>query len=124
MLAQTFKTAAELGIPEQERNALVTVLYMAEDGEIKPEQIYMASYHLCDTTHCLAGWANTVDRTAFPEIGPSSSNYALRRRLPPALVNLFGLTDVAGSTSLRYAGPERAIRALRTYLETGECPCA
>ncbi len=113
MLARTFKSAAELDIPEHEYNALVTVLYMAEDGKIKEENIYMPSFH-CGTTHCLAGWANVIDEKAFPE---SRTGGGLSRRLPPPLRNLFGLNDGI----MRSASGATAVKALRTYLETGKC---
>lgn len=117
MLAKTMKTAAELGIAEHEYNALVTVLYMMEDGQIPPERIYMSGYH-CGTRHCIAGWANEIDKTAFPESvrGWVSGTVYLQRRLPPTLVKLFGIDP---TQTMRYAEPERAVRALRTYLETG-----
>ncbi len=125
MLAQTFKTAAELGIPDQERNALVTVLYMIEDGQIKPELIFMGAYHasnaLCGTTHCLAGWAYTVDNTAFPELGPNGTRF-LRKRVPDQLAKLFGIEKPTTTMSMSNASPARAARALRAYLETGICP--
>ena len=128
MLAQTFKTAAELDIPEHESHALRTVLYMLEDGEIKKEQVYMARWHTelnCGTTHCLAGWANTVDKEAFPEIASlqagGHASVTLTNRIPRELSKLFG-TILHNGRSMADAKPEEATAALRHYLETGTCP--
>jgi hypothetical protein len=129
MLAKTFKTAAELGIPEHEAHALTTVLYMLEDGEIKPENVIMAQWEAkCGTAHCLAGWAHAVDKDAFPEIsrtctficsGGQIRNIAasLYERLPRELSSLFGLANLTMIT----ASAEQATAALRHYLETGIC---
>ena len=73
MLAKTFKTHEELGLLKHEYDALVTTLYMIEDGEITSERIFMKSFTeqlSCGTSHCLAGWANAVDPNAFPETHP------------------------------------------------------
>ncbi len=120
MLAKTFKTHEELGLLKHEYDALVTTLYMIEDGEIKPELIYMRAFTEqlgCGTAHCLAGWAHVVDINAFPEISPNQDGYAsdtLRMRLPYPLQKLFYLL------SGRYPDTEAPAR-LRTYLETGTC---
>jgi len=123
MLARTFKTAAELGIQEHEANALQTVLYMLEDGEIKQSLLYMGAWtyeHSCGTTHCIAGWANVIDGNSFPEISGFTSLKAyieLKDRLPNELSRLFGMDNPKMSS----AAPDVAIESLRHYLETGIC---
>jgi hypothetical protein len=123
MLARTFKTAAELGIPEHEAHALQTVLYMLEDGEIKLESLYMGSWTVttsCGTTHCIAGWANTVDERAFREIAKDvriGDYIRLKDRIPTELCLLFGMDNIKMSR----AEPGEATESLRHYLETGIC---
>lgn len=123
MLAKTFKSHEELGLLKHKYEALVTTLYMIEDGQIPKELIYMAAFSErmnCGTAHCLAGWANDIDKDAFPEVGKASyeSNisYHLRARLPSALQRLFHIASAAS----RYPSSEAPAR-LRTYLETGTC---
>jgi hypothetical protein len=125
MLARTLKSAAELGLAEHEYNALCTTLYMMEDGQIPMNLIYMGAFHEkthCGTTHCLAGWANHFDATAFPEIAPGLTNVtagAMKTRLPEELIRLFGMNT--GMPYMANAPADKAIAALRTYLETGRC---
>ena len=119
MLARTFKSAAELGIPEHEREALCTVLYMIEDGQIDLALLKMHSYtdtERCGTTHCLAGWAHAVDKTAFPELDSFFPTERLHNRLPLCLLDLFGIGKMGCYHS------SKAPAKLRTYLETGKCP--
>jgi hypothetical protein len=112
MLARIFKTAGELGIPENEYNALCTVLYLAEDGQIPPERIYMPSIH-CGTKHCLLGWCQVVDKTTFPEFGEMLLS---QRWLPTELQKLFAFSGFD-----RHRPGSKAIADLRRYLETGMC---
>ncbi len=120
MLARTFKTAAELGLQDHEHQALITVLYMAEDGQIKPEELNMSQWH-CDTSHCLAGWANTINNEAFPELNKLNwgcmttvAGDRFSSRLPKPLLRLFGV-----GTPMKYASFSETIPSLRRYLETG-----
>jgi hypothetical protein len=116
MLARTFKTAAELGIPEHEAHALQTVLYMLEDGQIKSEQVYMYNWHglgACGTTHCLAGWAHEIDAKAFQEINEDFPVKNLTCRLPTELAATFGINNAR----MMYATADQATH----YLETGIC---
>lgn len=124
MLARTFRTHEELGLLKHEYEALVTTLYMIEDGQIPKELVYMPAYSAqmdCGTAHCLAGWANHINKEAFPEVGKnhnyeSYATYGLRLRLPRALQRLFHIEGA----SPRYPNSEAPAR-LRTYLETGTC---
>ncbi len=125
MLARVFKTADELGLQDHEHQALITVLYMAEDGLIAPDTLDMNKFH-CGTKHCLAGWANTVNSEAFPELNhacdggsvPLALFALLDARIPKPLHKLFGL----GDSNYRYFGFNKAFAGLRSYLETGVVP--
>jgi len=112
------KTAADLGISETEYCALVKTLHAMENGKIKEENIDMRMWG-CGTTHCIAGWANTIDNEAFPEISPLVMNREMvakmKSRIPRALSALFGLDNI----SMTHASPTKAIRALRNYLQSG-----
>lgn len=117
MLAQTFKTASQLGISEAEQKALITVLHLMEDGTINDKNLYMAAYHgLCGTTHCIAGWATTVDPKAFPWTHrPLGACSLVGSPFPTELLHVFGV----GSGNM-VATKAQAMESLRTYLETGE----
>ncbi len=75
MLARNWKTAAELGITEQQRNALVQVLDLLERGEAEP--FYMSGW-----CYCIRGWAERLsgvehqrsgDSALFPHLGRSEA---------------------------------------------------
>jgi len=122
MLARTFKTAAELGLRQHEYDALHEVLERLEDGRIPLKDVYMRTFHnSCGTMHCLAGWANVIDRKAFPETlwetGTARVSRGLLSRLPLALSYVFGVT--AASDTPDATGTE-ARHLLRHYLTTGE----
>jgi len=93
MLANSYKTADDLGIKEVERNALIDILHRLECGELKIENgpqveliqgefvdiplnnnsIRMDKWftrHECGTVGCLAGTAHIqTNGEAFPELG-------------------------------------------------------
>lgn len=117
MLAQTFKTASQLGISEAEQRALITVLHGMEDGTINEENLYMSVYHTaCGTAHCIAGWATTVDPKAFPwTLHGFGATRIINSPFPKELMKVFGI----GSGN-KIATKDQAMESLRTYLETGE----
>lgn len=117
MLAQTFKTASQLGISEAEQRALITVLHGMEDGTINEGNLYMPAYHTsCGTAHCIAGWATMVDPKAFPWTKSSvGACCILNTPFPKELLKVFGV----GSGN-KMANKDQAMGSLRTYLETGE----
>lgn len=124
MLANVFKTAAELGIPEHERAALIELLYCVEDGTIPLSEIFMPKFH-CGTSHCLAGWANTIDPEAFPGASPANFYPDGRCRDPQKFVSLtpdLKRLFCVGWESHRVTTAEVAVANLRVYLETGKCP--
>ncbi len=113
MLAQNFKTAADLRIADVELDALIKVLGMLEREEIAPEQFNMCRY--CGTACCLAGWAYIASgEIAFPEVADNTPR-------SPAHGN-DGLSTLFCSRlglGLR-ATPSQAAIALRSYLTTGD----
>lgn len=73
MLARSFLTAADLGIPEAWRDALITTLYAFERGEIPEEKFDMTSVvHVegpyCGTPACILGWASHLSNGAFGDV--------------------------------------------------------
>lgn len=121
MLARTMKTHTELGLVKHEYDALVTTLYMIEDGQIPLNLVHMPSYKdrlACGTCHCLAGWAHEVDENAFPELEQAFCNPSdeLRARLPMDLQRLFWICCTRKPSS-----DADTPAKLRTYLETGTC---
>jgi hypothetical protein len=130
MLAQNFKTAADLGISDAELDALIKVLGMLERGEITENHFHMARFWMeCGTVGCLCGWANQISGgAAFPELNASTTEISLFFRMPDAARALFTMgmgSDSPERTGLnvfvqRRARPHHAATALRSYLTTGE----
>lgn len=127
MLAQNFKTAADLGISDAELNALIKVLGMLERGELKHTESHgdlaygapvgdivgfnMSSYYgegTCGTVCCIAGWAEYVGKLPRHSLTDTDN---------PDLSDLFlpGL-----GRRLEDFLPEHAAIAIRSYLTTGE----
>jgi hypothetical protein len=113
MLAQNFKTAAELGIPEIEHDALRKVLGMLERGEIKRHKFDMTRFSQddCSTACCLAGWARIISPNTFARFGAGGDNSGLGRLFYPARDNCSAGYD---------SSPAQAAIALRNYLTHGE----
>lgn len=114
MLADNFKTAAELGLLEVEHQALITVLRMLERGEIAASSFDMTS--LC---RCICGFSHFASNgAAFPEVsGPPN---ALLIRLPESLQRLFMFRKSGYPLASSNIKPPQAAVALRDYLRTGE----
>lgn len=129
MLAQNFRTAAELGISEKEVDALIKVLGMLERGEIphvhdlgtslgpdhgtEPVGFNMGSFYArtkCGTVCCICGWAEFVGALKHGSL-------MMRRQEVPALNALF---DPSGRYGVDPITPPQAAIALRSYLTTGE----
>jgi hypothetical protein len=138
MLAQNFKSSADLGITDPELDALIKVLGMLERGDLafqrvkplknfKPKNDHcfnMGPYLVeaeCGTTGCIAGWAYLVS-------GGQTFKFASNRRgdvvsahrtLPSDLFDLFHCGEV--SMEKRYKiTPSQAGAAVRSYLSTGK----
>lgn len=137
MLAQNFKTAADLGISDIELDALIKVLGMLERGELvhgkyplassfrKPNEFNMGvtlkRYGECGTVGCLMGWAHVVSgNKAFKAcINRTFQNEAdIMAVLPGNLTDLFGLKERVALLSDRT--PAQSATALRSYLTTGD----
>jgi len=131
MLAQNFKTAADLGIKDVELDALIKVLGMLERGEIDATHFNMQSFLRqadCGTVGCICGWANHISRgRAFSEIG-TRDELELFRRLSRSARLLFAMTSHEDDLAMERqnnavqdrAQPEHAAIALRSYLTTGD----
>ena len=132
MLAQNFKSAADLGVTDIELTALVHLLGMLERDELVhgehpfakmargPNEFNMAATldNSCGTIGCIAGWANALSGgDAFPEIVKGEiENWHLRSN--QQLINLFGIGRACGG--LYSITPAQAATALRSYLTTGD----
>lgn len=130
MLAQNFKTPADLGIKDAEFEALAKVLGMLELCEIKPyceDQpypptgffFYMASFGTtteCGTVGCIAGFARAItNNRVFP--WANDDNRVDQPHIPLALQALFypPMSKPWGDIT-----PSEAAIALRSYLTHGE----
>jgi len=127
MLAQTplvdlAKPAEDLGITDVERAALCRVHEMLDGGRLPATNPIMPvgnSFDMrvwqrkesCGTVACIAGWANLIDRRAFPGVGTAQWLFGL----DPRPSRLF-------CPDLRFdpITPAMAVRALRTFLIDGE----
>lgn len=123
MLAQNFKTAAELGISEVEIQSLIKVLGMLERGEIDAAHFSMMNYRreeACGTVGCLCGWAHMVSSAAFPEVSSEVgwTTTLLGERLNEATKSLFAIG--CNFNAWAAAEPRHAALALRSYLTTGD----
>jgi hypothetical protein len=129
MLAQSFKSAADLQISDVELSSLITVLGMLERGELVHDadtycgfprgQKFNMGVSLtessCGTIGCIAGWAYAVsNRVAFPEMFLDDG----WNRPNKGLIKLFGIGKNTYNLS-PYTTDQAAI-ALRSYLTTGE----
>lgn len=134
MLKPNFMSAADLGIDQVERDALISVLGMLERKEFVHGKHPAATIpnrgrnefnmsaileeHGCGTIACLMGWAHIASgRKAFADYcGPRFKSHLDWGR-PPALKRLFGLASPW--VVLNQVTPDRAAEALRNYLITG-----
>ena len=131
MLAQNFKTPAELGVSDTEFEALLSVLRMLERGEIKeapPDQNWTSIFNLaecpeptmfsmrttqatadCGTACCIIGWARFISgdwNILAASISPKHSAYSL-----------FFPHEMG---AIHSRDPSQGAIALRNYLTFGE----
>lgn len=133
MLANNFKTAADLGLSEKEFRALVTVLGMLDRGEIAysprgeatdrlggAAPIGFNMWHFfgkteCGTICCICGWAEYVGNLRPESLIKKRFDTPQLNELfdPPSLESVpVGVCDKITTA--------QAAHALRNYLTTGE----
>ncbi len=122
MLAQNFKTAADLGISEAEVDALIKVLGMLERGDLVqssyrhpqvPNGFNMSitdNKTDCGTVGCIMGWCRFVAGNKV--FDAFSSNY----KMPDAVTELF----MFGDNRRHMVSVDQAAIACRSYLTTGD----
>lgn len=123
MLAQSFLPAADLGITEPQRDALMKTLVLLETGKLRhvPEEelvnyarrppafaglfnmAHVRFEHDCGTVGCIKGTAEMISGVSLDCLGP-------------ALHELFYTACMNG----RDITPDQAATALRSYLSTGD----
>lgn len=128
MLAQNFKTAADLAIQEWERDGLIQVLGLLERGNLKFHDFYDMSgargdaFNMCTTgqitscgtTACIAGWVYILKGRKTPH----ADKLEERVTPNPDLKNLY-FPDFRGMDSMNEIQPGQAATALRNYLTRG-----
>jgi hypothetical protein len=130
MLAQNFKSAADLGLTDQEHSALITTLGMMERGEIKFFDVRMddaldrrgkefsglfnlsmwADEFSCETVACIGGTAELVGKLPRDSINDKCD----------ILSDLYELCYPKGNIEYEKVTVEQAAKALRSYLTTGK----
>lgn len=131
MLAQSFKAAADLGITEPQKEALMKTLVLLETGKLKHAHSGLSKLdstirpkfdglfnmgtwgmvsHECGTIACIGGTAELIGNVRFGQLP--------HRNLPINLRKLFYATGVQGNW--RDVTPAQAAIALRSYLTTGD----
>jgi hypothetical protein len=128
MLAQSFQSAADLGITEPQKEALMKTLVLLETGKLSHAPIgdgyypetgpftgqfnmvhWNSSVHNCGTVACIGGTAELVGGVSFEKFGSHKN---------PQLYRLF-MPDVP-EMQWNFITPEQAATALRSYLTTGD----
>lgn len=125
MLAQSFLSAADLGITEPQRDALQKVLVLLETGKLAHEDpddcvadqsanftghfnmSWWRNKHSCGTVACIGGTAEMIGDVTFDRfISPALEDLFHARSIP-----MFPLSSVTTA---------QAARALRSYLTCGD----
>jgi hypothetical protein len=136
MLAQNFKTPAELNISKREFDAIVTTLGAFERNEIQyvtsdeetTQQILAAfnmdywdgkeatgGYENCGAVHCIGGWVTKLTGVNLPEKDGEEWDAELAGR--EGLYNLFYPHQIRDWSRITVA---KAAEAIRNYLTTGK----
>lgn len=131
MLAQSFQSAAELGISEPQRDALMKTLVLLETGKLTHEtgryrfssvseenrkysgrfnMTLWAAEHDCGTVCCIGGTAELVGNTSF-DMWAFSRNEPLKSLFAPSVLLCRDWEKIT---------PSEAATALRSYLTTGD----
>ena len=114
MLAQNFKTPADLQIDPRAFEALLTVLRMLERGELlhhtEGGQFDLATWH-CGTVGCIGGWADQIAGSCLIATNNRGKNEQLSELVNPRAISHGDYSRVT---------PAQAAIALRNYLTFGE----
>src|SRR5271170_4938369 len=130
MLAQSFKTAKDLGLNNAERNALIKTLVLLETEKIKHAG-FSTSWDLeydgkftghfnmatwgraapCGTVACIGGTADRIGQLERSIADSARGNRALSELFNPSCIDICQWVEIT---------PEEAARALRSYLTTGD----
>lgn len=125
MLAQSFKSADELGISEPQKDALIKTLVLLETGKLihvapgrvsRQGDVFTGHFNMqyfnraseCGTVCCIAGTAELICGVVFGDI--SDQLQAL----------FYGGPFGKCASSLEKLTPAQAATALRSYLTTGD----
>lgn len=130
MLAQSFMSAADLGITEAQRDALQKVLVLLETDKLTHIRLESASFQ--DPSEVFTGHFSMVDWNQPHECGTVcciAGTAELVGGLPSySWPNVHGLNDLfipyLAEASLADITPAQAARALRSYLTTGDAKWA
>lgn len=123
MLAQNFKSAADLGITPPELRALTQVLGMLERGDLVDavtffeegnNKFHMGTSGECGTPACIGGWAAELMHIGHIEY---LERYGWRRRDKNMAIHELFWNETACELPATVA---QAATALRSYLTTGE----
>lgn len=128
MLAQSFMTATDLGIEEQQKEALIKTLVLLETGNLKNSPMgnpcesaktYSGQFNMnqwcaeneCGTIACIGGTAELVGGLECGELGHAVyTNKPLHELFYPYCFDTLKWTDITTA---------QAAIALRSYLTTG-----
>jgi hypothetical protein len=131
MLAQSFKSAVELGITEPQRDALCKTLVLLETGKLEHAYSDINGFDAtvrpkfdglfnmgtwgtvsqrCGTVACIGGTAELIGNVSFGQLP--------HHNLPINLRKLFYATGV--QSNWRDITPAQAATALRSYLTCGD----
>jgi hypothetical protein len=135
MLAQSFLPAAELGISEPQRDALMKTLVLLETGKLVHvvgdlnvrsvhSELYTGHFSMrawsadtdCGTVRCIGGTAEAVGQVKFDNWSYGESYPAEHPQ--QRLYNLF--SPPRATTMWRAITDAQAATALRSYLTTGD----
>lgn len=141
MLAKSYKTGAELGIAEVERDALISILHQIERGEMKiktkhrgscllhaselsKDLIYMPKWFTqggCGTVGCLAGTAHLQTQgEAFPELASALREDGAQLAVTDMDVFMRRIPACLFNLFTSYCTPPDIIESsLRSFLTTG-----
>jgi len=111
----TFKSAKELGLTEEQHDTLIKTLALFEEGKVPPEMFNMnrVGHPECGTPGCILGWSKTISMSVYDR------TEGRRGWFPHELDRLFFPSITSAYEIGAYmATPKQAATALRGYLET------